>query len=100
MVISLLIGSNSLDHFLADYDAPLSENGGYTAKYDKAAEMIAGYDTLSGVLSKPQKPEHTPPVFYPDVQLKEMLDFNQIISNVVRTVVETFAHQDRLHDVD
>ena len=28
--------------FFSDYDAPLTEAGHYTAKYDKAAEMIAG----------------------------------------------------------
>ena len=67
-----------------DYDAPLSENGGYTPKYEKAAEMIAKYDHLAEVITKPEKPEHVAPRIYPDVKLTEVLTFNQIVENVVR----------------
>jgi hypothetical protein len=33
-----------------DYNAPLTENGAYTEKYNRAAEMISVYDTLSSLL--------------------------------------------------
>ena len=33
-----------------DYDAPLSECGQYTAKYNATREMIAGYDPLYDIL--------------------------------------------------
>ncbi len=70
--------------WFTDYDAPLSENGGYTPKYEKAVEMIAAYDTLSGVISKPEKPEHIPAFSYPEVQIAEYLSFAKILENVVR----------------
>ena len=34
----------------SDYNAPLTENGAYTEKYNRAAEMISVYDTLSSLL--------------------------------------------------
>ncbi len=34
----------------SDYDAPLTEAGHYTEKYDKAAEMIAGKHAVSWAL--------------------------------------------------
>ena len=33
-----------------DYDAPLSESGQYTAKYNATKEMIAAYDPLYDTL--------------------------------------------------
>ena len=66
-----------------DYDAPLSENGDYTSKYEKAAEMIAKYDHLAEVITKPERPEHVAPRIYPDVKLTEVLTFDQIVENVV-----------------
>lgn len=79
---------------LADYDAPLTERGEYTAKYDKAAEMIANYDPLAGVLYKPERPPDSPPFAYFDVLFSDWLDFNGIVDNVVRT--RTGGGQDRV----
>lgn len=76
-------GNNNVFKSISDYDAPLSENGGYTLKYDKTAEMIAGYDTLAAELFIPERPEHIPPVTYVDAQVTEMLTFQQILDNVV-----------------
>lgn len=69
--------------YVTDYNAPLTENGGYTDKYDKAAQMIAVYDTLSDYLVKPEKPEYIAPKMYNDVQITEMLDFHGILEKVV-----------------
>ena len=46
--------------------------------------MIAKYDHLAEVITKPEKPEHVAPRIYPDVKLTEVLTFNQIVENVVR----------------
>jgi len=69
-------------HFL-DYDAPLTEAGHYTSKYDRAAEMIAAYDILAEDLKKPPRPEIVLPITYPTVVMDEFLDFETIVSNVV-----------------
>eukprot|EP00095_Tigriopus_kingsejongensis_P008001 maker-scaffold269_size230758-snap-gene-1.34 protein:Tk08001 transcript:maker-scaffold269_size230758-snap-gene-1.34-mRNA-1 annotation:"hypothetical protein DAPPUDRAFT_58801" len=65
-----------------DYDAPLTEAGHYTEKYDRAAEMIALDDPLSPALTKPDRPEIVPPVAYPDITMAEYLDFTAIIDNI------------------
>ena len=71
--------------FLLDYNAPLTENGAYTEKYDEAAEMIAVYDTLSDYLIKPERPQYIPPVAYASVAITEMLTYHQILDQVVRS---------------
>ena len=86
-----MAGGNLLDinpHYASDvtsydYNAPLSECGNYTAKYDKAEEMIAAYDDLSGALIKPPRPAFVPPISYPDVQMTEFINYDGIIANVV-----------------
>ena len=76
--------SFSLVYPFTDYNAPITENGGYTEKYNKAAEMISAYDTLSDILMKPERPDYVAPTIYPDVQVSEMLSFQQILDQVVR----------------
>ena len=72
-------------NFLSDYDAPVTENGAYTPKYDKAAEMIATYDSLANVISKPERPEYISPQAYPNVKLNQYLTLEQLLDNVVCT---------------
>ena len=72
-------------NFLSDYDAPVTENGAYTPKYDKAAEMIATYDSLANVISKPERPEYISPQAYPNVKLNRYLTLEQLLDNVVCT---------------
>lgn len=72
----------SLYIFVQDYDAPLSENGGYTPKYDRAAEMIAAYDPLASLLIKPPRPAIVPPVNYGQVSMTEIMDYDTLLSNV------------------
>ena len=45
--------------------------------------MIAKYDHLAEVITKPERPEHVAPRIYPDVKLTEVLTFDQIVENVV-----------------
>lgn len=69
--------------WISDYNAPLTEAGGYTEKYDKAAEMIAVYDTLSDYLTKPDRPAYVGPVAYQQAEIRQMLTFQQILDQVV-----------------
>jgi len=82
-----------------DYNAPLTENGGYTDKYNRAAEMIAVYDTLSDYLVKPEKPDHVAPVAYPAIEITETLNFDQILEKVpmeLREVSEKLKSMEQL----
>lgn len=81
-------------NIFSDYDAPLTEAGHYTPKYDRAAEMIAAYDILSEDLVKPERPEIVPPTIYQTVIMDEYLDFETIVSNVVSVTVKkiTFSY--------
>ena len=73
-----------------DYDAPLTENGDYTEKYDKAVEMIAQYDTLAQLVVKPERPQHVAPVVYPDARVTEMMNLEDIINQVVRMTTQPY----------
>ncbi|XP_059086331.1 beta-galactosidase-1-like protein 2 isoform X1 [Tigriopus californicus] len=72
-----------------DYDAPLTEAGHYTPKYDRAAEMIATNDPLANVLAKPARPAIVPPVAYPDITITEYLDYAGILSNLPSTAKQS-----------
>ena len=61
-----------------DYDAPLTESGDYTEKYDKAAEMIAAYDPIASYLDKPERPAIVPETAYPEVQLTEFIPYREV----------------------
>merc|ERR1719402_1786228 len=63
-----------------DYDAPLTESGHYTDKYEAAVEMIASYDPLAAVIEKPARPEVAPPALYGDVIFTEFMEFKEIVS--------------------
>merc|ERR1711976_1138659 len=65
-----------------DYDAPLSESGQYTSKYEATREMIALYDPLYDILSHPERPENPQPTVYTDVSLSEFIPYWNIIENV------------------
>ena len=78
---------------LVDYNAPLTENGAYTDKYNRAAEMIAVYDTLSDYLVKPDRPEHVAPIAYPEIQISETLTFDQILDKVVSIVISGLSKE-------
>jgi len=82
-----------------DYNAPLTENGAYTEKYNRAAEMISVYDTLSSLLVKPERPEAVAPVAYPEIQITETLAFDQILDKVpmeLREVSEKLKSMEQL----
>jgi len=65
-----------------DYDAPLTESGQYTAKYNATREMIAAYDPLYETLSHPEQPASPQPTVYSDVTISEFIPYWNIIENV------------------
>ena len=65
-----------------DYDAPISESGHYTAKYNATVEMIAAYDPLYDILSHPPRPTIPPLAKYPEVLLTEFINYNGFIEKV------------------
>nr|AIA09347.1 beta-galactosidase [Periplaneta americana] len=63
-----------------DYDAPLSEAGDYTDKYDACVETVAKYNK---VLTKvPSPPEISKKMAYNAAPITGQLDFNQIIDKI------------------
>lgn len=68
--------------FIADYDAPLSEAGDYTEKYQIAKDLIAA-DTKVPTLT-PEMPAANPKTAYPAAPISEFLTYDQIIAQVVR----------------
>jgi len=67
--------------FHPDYDAPLTEAGDYTYKYDACKKIIAMYNK---VLTKlPSQPDMSKKMAYAPVSITGQLNFNQIIDKVV-----------------
>jgi len=65
-----------------DYDAPITESGHYTAKYNATVEMIAAYDPLYDILSHPPRPSIPPVAKYPEIILTEFINYNGFIEKV------------------
>jgi len=65
-----------------DYDAPITESGHYTAKYNATVEMIAAYDPLYDILSHPPRPSIPPVAKYPEIFLTEFINYNGFIEKV------------------
>jgi hypothetical protein len=67
--------------FPPDYDAPLTEAGDYTSKYDACKKIVAKYNK---VLTKlPCQPVTSKKIAYVPVSVTGQLNFNQIIDKVV-----------------
>ena len=72
---------------ILDYDAPLTECGNYTEKYHSALSKIAEYDPISSLINRPDLPEIIEPVKYGDIEIIEQIDFEDILNNVVSTLL-------------
>ena len=77
--------SCSLIYFFVflDYDAPITESGHYTEKYMATSEMIAAYDPLSSILSKPDMPVIAQPTVYKEVVFDQFMEFSEIVASIV-----------------
>jgi len=63
-----------------DYDAPLSEAGDYTAKYEFASVLINQFE--NPVLNRPQRPVDSRKTAYPTMTLQKYLTYTDIIDQV------------------
>jgi len=71
-----------------DYDAPLSEGGDYTDKYESICEMIPPASAVQTRI--PDRPTESLKVVYPDVPIDSYLDLNDLIAQVPKeNVVES-----------
>lgn len=65
-----------------DYDAPITEYGHYTAKYDTTQELIAAYDPLYSLIQRPTRPEIPSLTTYPDVTFSQYLPYWDLVKAV------------------
>nr|CAD7456008.1 unnamed protein product [Timema tahoe] len=63
-----------------NYDAPLSESGDYTEKYNRTAPLIAKYLAVQTKL--PQLPQQSIRVAYPSTPITSQLTYNNILDQV------------------
>jgi hypothetical protein len=76
-----------------DYDAPLSEAGDYTEKYDAAKEIIAS--VLPITIRLPDRPAESIKIAYPPVEISSYLSFDDIVRQVVMLLVAYGYHSFR-----
>lgn len=70
----------SFSIFVADYDAPLTEAGDYTLKYNLASALIAEF--ANPQLHRPTRPPLSTKAAYATLQPQEYLTYNKIIDQV------------------
>ena len=68
-----------------DYDAPLSEAGDYTEKYDATKEIIASVLPIS--IRLPDRPAESIKIAYPPVKISSYLSFDDIVRQVVMLLI-------------
>lgn len=68
-----------------DYDAPLTESGDYTVKYEILRELIKKYNTIETVL--PEPPQLVTRQVYPVLPIEGWLSLNQIIEQAPHKIL-------------
>ncbi|ESP02347.1 hypothetical protein LOTGIDRAFT_224863 [Lottia gigantea] len=87
-----MAGANYFGEYKADvtsydYDAPLSEAGDLTPKYDKTRQLILEYVLKpQGITSLPDPPPNSPKNSYGTVEIKNFIPWNDILQLVTKTV--------------
>jgi len=71
-----------------DYDAPITEYGHYTDKYDATLDMIAAYDPMFSLIQRPPRPEIPSLTTYPDVTFMQYLPYWDLVEAVPETARE------------
>jgi hypothetical protein len=71
-----------------DYDAPLSEAGDYTIKYQLAKDLIAANNDVETKI--PAQPEESIKTAYPTAAVTDFLSYDQFIQQIVNPI-EFFA---------
>lgn len=64
-----------------DYDAPLSEAGDYTEKYDATCKLLEKYQKVT--LKKIERPLESKKVEYSPLDSPDYIDWNTLLSQVV-----------------
>ncbi|CAB3370135.1 Hypothetical predicted protein [Cloeon dipterum] len=80
-----------------DYDAPLSEAGDYTTKFDIIKDMVAQDNQVSTLIPNP--PLINAKIAYPTVAITEFLSFEQIIQQIpadLITQIDTVTNMEAL----
>ncbi|CAG9815748.1 unnamed protein product [Phaedon cochleariae] len=67
-----------------DYEAPLSESGGYTQKYQLVKDLLEMYNPIKTKV--PDMPVSIGPIAYPTLKLKYSLDYKDIVAQAPQTV--------------
>ncbi|XP_034233462.1 beta-galactosidase-1-like protein 2 isoform X2 [Thrips palmi] len=63
-----------------DYDAPLSEAGDYTEKYEATVSLLAKYQKVT--FRKPERPVETPKKVYTPLSSPDFLNWNSLLDQV------------------
>ena len=66
-----------------DYDAPLSEAGDYTEKYERISKLVS--NQLAVQTRLPQRPLQSIKISYPTVVIDSYMNFDDLINQVVTT---------------
>ncbi|XP_057663243.1 beta-galactosidase-1-like protein 3 [Diorhabda carinulata] len=78
-----------------DYDAPLSEAGDYTDKYNKTKEIISKYNKLP--IKQPMMPEICKRIAYPNIEIIGELSLNDIINQNQAVQIEKMIPMELLN---
>lgn len=70
-----------------DYDAPLSEAGDYTDKYEETIKLLEKYQKV--IFKKPDRPKETKKIAYQPLGSPESLDWNSLLVQVEKDDVLT-----------
>ncbi|XP_044739501.1 beta-galactosidase-1-like protein 3 isoform X2 [Chrysoperla carnea] len=63
-----------------DYDAPLTESGDYTEKYEVVVELVGQYNPEKTLL--PDRPSETPKIVYNSLEIIDVLEFSTVLSKI------------------
>ncbi|XP_026273151.1 beta-galactosidase-1-like protein 2 isoform X2 [Frankliniella occidentalis] len=69
-----------------DYDAPLTEAGDYTEKYDATCELLEKYQKVA--LKKVDRPSETKKVAHPPLSSPHFIDWNTLLMQVNKQDIE------------
>lgn len=78
-----------------DYDAPLSENGNYTEKYNVIAEIIKNNSKIK--IFTPEKPVETPCIAWNALEITGEITIHNVISQVARVNSPTLLAMEDLN---
>lgn len=76
--------------FNLDYDAPLSEAGDYTEKYEIIQKLIAPALAFRGWV--PERPAESVKKAYPSLRIESYLSFTRLVDQVVISMTESIKY--------